>query len=110
MLLLIGEGGTIPIRDETILALKNDNLPALARAGRSASFCIAGYAANLRPHRGEPPAGRACGRSRMLAVGCSRSASLAVILVAATAYLSKERSRNPASPRSRVSRSSSWCW
>ncbi|WP_148575268.1 sugar ABC transporter permease [Nocardioides caldifontis] len=91
MLVLIGEGGTIPIRDETILAVMNDNLP-LWLGWLLCAVLIAGYAANTFL---TASARRRAGlKGQPLSLSLLKIGSLAVILVAATAYLSKERSRN----------------
>jgi D-xylose transport system permease protein len=91
MLVLIGEGGTIPIRDETILALMNDNLP-LWLGWTLCAVLIAGYAANLLLTAASRR--RAGLRAQPLSLSLLKIGTLAVILVAATAYLSTERSRN----------------
>ena len=91
MLVLIGEGGTIPIRDETILAVMNENLP-IWLGWVLCAVLIAGYAANtFLTAAGRRRAGL---RAQPLAVSLLKIGGLALLLVAATAYLSKERSRN----------------
>lgn len=93
MLLLIGEGGTIPIRDETLLAVMNEQLPIWL----GWAMCIGGlalYAAvtfQRAQHRR-----RAGLQGDPILLWAIKSAALGVVLVAVTAYLSQERSRNPA--------------
>ena len=65
MLLLIGEGGTIAIRDETILAVMNENLPVWL----GWTLCIGGLAVyalitfrTMREASPGRPAGRAACR------------------------------------------------
>ena len=91
MLVLIGEGGTIAIRDETILAVMNENLPLWA-GWALCLILIAGYAANTFL---TAAARRRAGlRGQPLSLSLLKIGGLAVLLVAATAYLSTERSRN----------------
>lgn len=92
LLKLIGEGGTIPVRDTTLVALNNDNLPVWLGWVLFA-VVIGGYAfVSL---------GRAATRRRdglvadLLPVVLAKVVVLAVLLGAATAYLSQERSKNP---------------
>jgi D-xylose transport system permease protein len=93
LLKLIGEGGSIPVRDETLLALNNDTLPVwlgwllFAAVVLSYAFVSVRRAATRR-------AGGLHADS--LAVVGAKVAVLAVLLGAATAYLSQERSRNVA--------------
>ncbi len=95
MLLLIGEGGTIPYRNETDPRDHEREPPDLARVDprrrgprrlRRRTRCRA--AAARRGGRPGCTASRCC-------CGPSRSSSLAAITLGATAYLSAERSRNP---------------
>jgi D-xylose transport system permease protein len=92
MLLLIGEGGTIPYRDETVLALMNKNLPLWL----GWALCVLGVATyalvTYRRSRSRRAAGLHGDPFTLWAV---KTGSLAAILIAATAYLSIERSRNP---------------
>ena len=93
LLQLIGEGGTIPMRNETLIGLNNDTLPVwlgwtlfavvvLAYAGTSLSRAATRRAGGLH--------------ADALSVVLSKTAVLAVLLGAATWWLSEERSRNPA--------------
>ena len=93
LLLLIGEGGTISISDPTLLAINNDDMPVWA-GWTLAVAVVGGYAAlSFR---------RLVSRRRdgltfeAPAVVASKVVVLAVLLFAITAYLSQERSRNPA--------------
>ncbi len=92
MLVLIGEGGTISFRDETILAIANENLPVwmgwVLAVGGLASF----GAVTLRNSVSRRKAGLSGDPFLLWAF---KIGGLSVILLAATAYLSSERSRNP---------------
>ncbi len=91
LLELIGDGGTISLRDPTLLALNNDNLPVWL-GWTMYAVVLVGYAA--------VSLNRAAGRRRdglvadAVSVVLAKVAVLAVLLGAATAYLSSERSRN----------------
>ena len=92
MLYVIGEGGTIPVRDSTILRIMNSNLsPALGWA--LVAIVVAGYAwvtlsaARKRARTGlpvQPPS-----------VLWFKIGALAVLASVATFLLNQERSRNP---------------
>ena len=89
---LIGEGGTVPVRDETILAIANDNLPVTA-GWILALVSIVLYAAlTLSRYRSQVVAGLV--RSP-LAVVLLRIAMLAVVILAITYVLNLNRARNP---------------
>jgi len=93
MLKLIGEGGTIAIRDDVLLAVNNDDLP-IWMGWLLFVLVVGGYAANsLRRAQGRRADGL---QSEAMAVVVAKVLLLAVLLGAATAYLSTERSRNPA--------------
>lgn len=93
LLQLIGEGGTIPMRDPQLLALNNNTLPVWAGWSMYV-VVVVGFAAVLIL--------RSLSRRRQglhanaLSVVLAKVVVLAVLLGLATAYLSKERSRNPA--------------
>jgi D-xylose transport system permease protein len=93
LLQIIGEGGTIPIRDSTLLAFNNNDMPVWL-GWLLFAVVVGGYAAVVLR--------RAAGRRKMglpaeaTAVTVAKIATLAVLLGAATYYLSIERSRNPA--------------
>lgn len=93
MLAVIGEGGTIPVRDSTILKIMNSNLaPALGWVLVAA--VAAGYAwvtlgsARKRARGGLPV--------QPQSVLWFKIGSLAVLMGVATFLLNQERSRNPA--------------
>ena len=93
LLLVIGEGGTIPIRDETILAVNNNNLTPILGwvlfvlvVGGYAAATLSGVA--RRKSAGLPAASTSV-------VGL-KIAALAVLLGGATLLLNQERSVNPA--------------
>ena len=93
LLWLIGEGGTIPIRDEILIAINNDDLPlwlgwALAIVTVGAYAFVVLRRAAVRRASGLQTA------SATVLIG--KIVFLAVLVFAATAYLSIERSRNPA--------------
>ena len=93
MLVLIGEGGTIAFRDPTVLAIMNKNLPLWL----GWTLCLGGLAAYAFVTFRKSVARRAAGlHGDPLALWAVKIGVLSVILVAATAYLSMERSRNPA--------------
>lgn len=92
MLELIGEGGTIPVRDSVVLAVNNNNMPVWL--GWVLFVVVVGlYAVILFRRAATRRAGglKAAATSVMVA----KVVTLAVLLGAATAYLSQERSRNP---------------
>lgn len=92
MLLIIGEGGTVPVRDEWILALQNKNLPVLW--GWVLFLVVAvGYAlvTGLRLRRR-----KASGLAHeAVSVWLVKVASIAVLFGVATFFLNQERSRRP---------------
>ena len=93
MLMLIGEGGTIPYRDETILAINNRNLPVwlgwVLTLGGLAVFAFVTYRRSAARRKaglhGDP-----------FMLWAIKIGAISTILIAATAYLSGERSRNVA--------------
>ena len=92
MLLIIGEGGTVPVRDEWILALQNKNLPILW--GWILFLVVAvGYAlvTGLRLRRR-----KASGLAHeAVSVWILKVASIAILFGLATFFLNQERSRRP---------------
>jgi D-xylose transport system permease protein len=92
LLKLIGEGGTIPIRDDTLLSINNDNMPVWL-GWLLFVLVVGGYAA-LAFRRSLSR--RASGlQFEPVSVVGAKVAVLAVLLGAFTWYLNDERSRNP---------------
>ncbi|MFN0284583.1 MAG: sugar ABC transporter permease [Kineosporiaceae bacterium] len=93
LLLVIGEGGTIPIRDETILAVNNNNLsPILGWV--LFLLVVGGYSAVTF---GAMARRRAAGLPTVApVVVLAKVGALAVLLALATILLNQERSVNPA--------------
>jgi D-xylose transport system permease protein len=93
MLVLIGEGGTIAFRDQTILAIMNKNLPIWL----GWTLCIGALAIYAAVTLRNATSRRAAGlKGDPLLLWAFKTGFLSVVLIAATAYLSQERSRNPA--------------
>ncbi len=92
MLYVIGEGGTIPVRDSTILKIMNSNLaPALGWV--LVAIVVAGYAwVTLNSARKRAAAGLPV---QPLSVLWYKIGALAVLSSVATFILNQERSRNP---------------
>jgi D-xylose transport system permease protein len=91
LLLETGAGGTIAYRNDAILAIMNKNMP-LWLGWALTVLTIAAYAGtSLRRQLGRSRAGLP---TPPLVLWVFKSAFFAVVLLAATAYLSKERSRN----------------
>ncbi|MFY9914916.1 MAG: ABC transporter permease [Nocardioidaceae bacterium] len=93
MLVLIGEGGTIPYRNDKILAIMNSQLPiwlgwVLALAGLAMYAVVTLRNSTARRKKGL--------QADPFIVWAAKTGALSAILIAATAYLSRERSRNPA--------------
>jgi D-xylose transport system permease protein len=93
MLLIIGEGGTIPIRSEAVLTIMNDNMPvvlgwlfALLVVG---GFAGATYLAIRRRVKAGLPA-------ESLSVWAAKVAALAVLVLVAVFLLNQERQRSTA--------------
>jgi D-xylose transport system permease protein len=92
LLKIIGEGGTIAVRDPVLLAINNDNLPVWL--GWALYAVVVGLYALLTIRRA---AARRAGGLQAEAPGVvlAKIVTLAVLLGAATYYLSIERSPNP---------------
>jgi D-xylose transport system permease protein len=90
MLLIIGEGGTIPIREESVLTVMNDNMP-VALGWLLALLVIGGYAATsywaIMRRRREGLAAEA------VSVWLVKVIALAVPVLIATYLLNQERQR-----------------
>ena len=93
LLKLIGEGGTIPMRDETLIDLNNDTLPVWLGWTLCAVVVLAYAATSLRRASTRRAGGL---HADALSVVLAKTGVLAVLLCAATWWLSEERSRNPA--------------
>jgi D-xylose transport system permease protein len=92
LLLVIGEGGTISIRDKVLLAINNNDLPVWL--GWVLFVVVIGAYALTTIRRAAVR--RASGlQAEAFAVVLAKVAVLAVLLGIATYYLSLERSRNP---------------
>ena len=93
MLLIIGEGGTIPIRDEAILSVMNDNMP-VALGWLFGLIVIAGFAAvglmRIRSRRKEGLPAEA------MSVWAAKLAALAAVVLIAVWLLNSERQRETA--------------
>jgi D-xylose transport system permease protein len=92
LLKLIGEGGTVPVRDDVLLAVNNSNMPVWL--GWLLYAVVVGLYAVTSIRRA---ASRRAGglEAEAPAVLIGKIATLAVLLGAATTYLSVERSPNP---------------
>jgi D-xylose transport system permease protein len=93
MLALIGEGGTIGYRNDVILAINNDTLPVwlgwtLAIVGLAA-YALVTFRTNRRRRAGGL-------KSEPMLLWALKTGALSLIVIAVVAYLSIERSRNPA--------------
>jgi D-xylose transport system permease protein len=92
LLKIIGEGGTIAIRDSKLLAINNNTLPVWLGWVLTAVIVALYALVSLR----RAAARRAEGlQSEGISVVIAKVVVLAVVLAAITAYLSTERSRNP---------------
>jgi D-xylose transport system permease protein len=93
MLWIIGNGGTIPVRDNTILAIMNNNVP-VAWGWVLTLIAVVAYAGvGLNHRRMRRAAGLPAEPVVLLAV---KVAGLAVLLAVVTYLLNLERSVNPA--------------
>jgi D-xylose transport system permease protein len=93
LLRLIGEGGSIPVRDSKLLALNNDTLPVWLGWALVVAVVATYAAVSLQKARQRRASGLA---SASFQVVLAKVLVLALLLGLATAYLSQERSRNPA--------------
>ena len=89
---LIGEGGTVPIRDDVIVALANRNIP-LAAGWVLCWVCVIGYSAVglLSWYRKKT---RSLSRTPFALVA-ARVAVVSLLLIAGTSILSQDRARSP---------------
>jgi D-xylose transport system permease protein len=91
LLLMTGAGGTIPYRDSHVLAIMNNNMPLWLgwtfAVVTVVAFAALGFSRRLQRARAGLP-------TPTILVWALKSAAFLVVVIAATAYLSKERSRN----------------
>jgi len=93
LLLIIGEGGTVPIRNDAVLTLMNKNMP-VALGWLFALIVIGGYAAtNLLAIRKRKKAGLP---TQAMSVVGAKVAGLAVVVLLFVYFLNKERQRETA--------------
>lgn len=92
MLWIIGNGGTIPVRDSVILAIMNNNLPVLWGWILTVVAIVAYAGVGLNHRRMRHAAGLPAEPIALLAV---KVGGLAVLLAVVTYLLSLERSVNP---------------
>ncbi len=92
MLAIIGEGGTVPIRDKRILSVMNSNLPVWLGWTLYVIGVVAIGWFTYAKHRRAQATGVG---STALSVWAVKLAAIAILLGAATYYLSIERSNNP---------------
>jgi D-xylose transport system permease protein len=89
---LIGDGGTVPVRNETIVGIANSNVP-VAAGWLLATLVAAGYAATqLLRYRRQVARGL---QHAPLALVAVRIAGLAVVVLGLTALLSTNRAQVP---------------
>jgi D-xylose transport system permease protein len=93
LLQIIGEGGTIRIRSEVVLAVMSDNLPVWLGWALYVGLVVAYGAVTLRQTSNRRSRGLVTQSATLWAV---KVAGLAVLLGVCTYYLNGERSRNPA--------------
>ena len=88
MLLIIGEGGTIPIRDDAILFVMNDNMPVMLGWALAIvivlGYALATYLSIARRRRAGLPA-------EAMSVWAAKTGALAVLVLVATYFLNLER-------------------
>src|SRR5215212_5371236 len=88
LLLLTGAGGTIPYRDEHVLAIMNKNMPLWLgwtfAVVTVVAFAALGFSRRLQRERAGLP-------TPTILVWAIKSGVFAVIVIAATVYLSRER-------------------
>ena len=93
MLLIIGEGGTIPIRDDAVLSVMNDNMP-VALGWLFAVIVVAGIAgAGLLRIRSRKKEGLP---TQAMSVWAAKTAALAALVFIAVFLLNQERQRETA--------------
>ena len=93
MLLIIGEGGTIPIRDDAILSVMNDNMPVVL-GWLFGLIVIAGFAlATLMRIRARKKEGLP---TEAMSVWAVKVAAMAAVVLIAVWFLNQERQRETA--------------
>jgi D-xylose transport system permease protein len=93
MLLIIGEGGTIPIRDDAILSVMNDNMPVVL-GWLFGLIVVAGFAlATLMRIRARKKEGLP---AEAMSVWAVKVAALAAVVLVAVWLLNQERQRETA--------------
>ena len=93
LLKVIGEGGTISLNDEVLLAINNDDLPVWLGWTLAVAVVVAFGLLQLRRLLSRRRDGL---QTESPAVVGTKIAVLAVLVLGVTAFLSAERSRNPA--------------
>ncbi len=93
VLIIIGDGGTIPYRDTTVLAIVNSTMPLWLGWVLAVVTAITLGASSLLKIRARRRSGLP---SDSMSVWAIKFGAIAILLFAATAYLSGERSKNPA--------------
>lgn len=93
LLKLIGEGGTVAIRDDVLLSINNDDLPLVLGWAMAIGTIVIYAFVSLRRAALRRAGGLTTAPNTVL---IAKIVVLAVLVLAATAYLSIERSRNPA--------------
>jgi D-xylose transport system permease protein len=92
LLRVIGEGGTIAIRQRVLLAINNDNMPVWLGWTLFVAVVLAYAGVLLRRAASRKAAGL---KYEAMSVLAAKIVVLAVLLGLVTLYLSRERSRNP---------------
>jgi D-xylose transport system permease protein len=91
LLLLTGAGGTIAYRDSHVLAIMNKNMPIwlgwTLAVITIVAYAVTGFTRRLNRERAGLP-------TPTILVWVAKTVVFAVVILAATGYLSKERSRN----------------
>ena len=93
VLLIIGEGGTIPIRDEAVLTVMNDNMPVVI-GWLFALVVVGGYAGGS--YLGIAKRKRAGLSAQPITVWAAKVVALAVVVLVAVFLLNMERQRETA--------------
>ncbi|HKG50212.1 MAG TPA: ABC transporter permease [Actinomycetales bacterium] len=89
---LIGEGGTVPVRNDVIVGIANSNLPVTAGWVLAILVCAAYAALNLLRHRRQVARGL---QHAPFPIVVARIVGLSVVVLALTAVLNTNRARIP---------------